>query len=283
MKAFKIILVAVVLLLVLSLAGIAYLVAYLDRNKSLLELGAGAALGREIQIQGGVQLHWSMTPSIALAGLWIGNPEWASGPYFARAERAVVRLDVRALLHRRLEVRELTVESADINLDTSTHGKRNWAFAGGAPGDVALRIDSMAVAASRLRYRAPDSPEQRVEIVRLALLGLGGEETNIDADLSYRDLAFSVSGHFAPPTGSGQPGRAFAGRLTSGDASIRLSGHLTAGLALADVEAAMDSDRLALSTLWPSAPVDGSLGGLPPDLAHQGTARSRWCLTSAAS
>jgi len=51
-----------------------YLVAYLEQHKGLLELGASEALGREIRNEGGISLHWSMAPSITLAGEWPGPP-----------------------------------------------------------------------------------------------------------------------------------------------------------------------------------------------------------------
>lgn len=48
-------------------------------------------------------MHWSMMPSIAIEGLWVANPEWASGEYLARAESAVLQFDIPALLQRRLD------------------------------------------------------------------------------------------------------------------------------------------------------------------------------------
>ena len=83
MKVTRILVWGIGLVFVLLVAGGAYLSLYLDRHKGLLESGIGAALGREVRIEKGVSLHWSMTPSIALQGLSIGTPDWAKGDYLA--------------------------------------------------------------------------------------------------------------------------------------------------------------------------------------------------------
>ncbi len=54
--------------MLIVVAAMAYLVIYLDRHKELLEASASKALGREVRIEGGVQMHWSMRPSITLLG-----------------------------------------------------------------------------------------------------------------------------------------------------------------------------------------------------------------------
>ena len=89
-------------MLLLSLLGMAYLTAYLDRNKTLVESTVSRALGRVVRIDDGITLSWSMTPAVSLHGLWIGNPAWASGKYFARADQASLQFDIPALLRWRL-------------------------------------------------------------------------------------------------------------------------------------------------------------------------------------
>ncbi len=92
MKITKIALWGLGLVVLLALLGTAYLLVYLDRNKSLVESAASEALGREVRIDQGISLRWSMRPAITLKGLWIGNPPWA------RADQAFVRFDLMALL-----------------------------------------------------------------------------------------------------------------------------------------------------------------------------------------
>jgi uncharacterized protein involved in outer membrane biogenesis len=114
------------LLLLLAIAGVIYLGAYLDRHKGLLEIGASQALGREVRIEGAVKLDWSMTPTIDLAGLRVANADWASGEYLLRAERAAVCFDIKALLRRHVEVTQVTVRNADVRLETAADGRHPW-------------------------------------------------------------------------------------------------------------------------------------------------------------
>ena len=214
MKATKLIFSTVALLVLVAVAGMAYLAAYLDRHKGLLELSTSTALGRDVRIEDGVKLHWSMTPSVSLAGLRVGNPDWASGEYLVHAERAVLQFDVAALLHRRLDVKQVTVQNADIVLETATDGKRNWTFGGDAPSGIDMRIDAFQVEASRLRYGSSKGADHQVGISHLELLGVGGEELALEADLTYRDVPLSVSATSGPDTVSRSAGWPFKGRLT---------------------------------------------------------------------
>ena len=200
MKTLKITFAAIALLLLLSVAGMAYLATYLERHRGLLELGASEALGREVRIEDGVSLHWSMTPSIALAGLWIGNPDWASGEYLVHAEGAVLEFDVRELFQRRLAVKQVTVQHAEVFLETARDGKQNWIFGGETSADVGLQIDKFEFENSRLHYHAPDKTDQQLDIEQLELLGLGGESLRLVTAFSYQDVAISVSAAFSQAT-----------------------------------------------------------------------------------
>ena len=108
MKTVKVLLAILGVLLVVGVAWITYLLLYLNENKGFLEQRFTSAIGREVRIDG-VSVQWSLTPTIALDGLWIGNPDWAKGEHFVRAQRALVRIDVLELVRKRLEVTEITV------------------------------------------------------------------------------------------------------------------------------------------------------------------------------
>jgi len=260
--------------LLVCIAGMLSLAAYLDKHKDWLERGASEALGREIRIEDGVTMHWSMTPSITLAGVWVANPEWARGKYLARARRAVVQFDLAALLHRRLDIRQVTLVDADIRLETATEGRRNWDLGHKASSQVALRIERFECENSRIRYHPVAGTDHQLEISDLELLGLGTGKVSAEARLEYRGLAFAVSATASPDTALHPGGSRFNGRLSSGDAVMEFSGHTTASLEFSDMEVGLRMDQLdpsrVLGTTAPALPVAGPLRQVKAQLKTAG-------------
>jgi len=262
-KSIKIIFGVLGLLLLISLAGMTYLVAYLDRHKGVLELGASKALGREIRIEEGVRLDWSLRPSIALSGLWVGNPAWAKGAYFARAEHAVVQLDLPALLRRRLAIKQVTLQNADVDLETAADGQGNWRFGGGVPSAVDTRLDGLTVQASHLRFRSASGADERLEIQALELVDASGAEPALKAELVYRDVPVTLSGTSSRGPQGGTQGWPFTARIATKTATAAISGRAITLQSFADLDVELRSDRLDLpqdlSAVWPSSTLAGAL------------------------
>lgn len=181
MRVAKITLWGLGLAVLLALLGTAYLLVYLERNKALVESVASEALGREVRIDKGISLRWSMRPAITLQGLWIGNPAWARGEYLARADQAFVRFDVAALLGGHLRVDELVLQQADVALETAEDGRRNWDFGGGSSMLPSPSIDRLAFKKSHLRYQSADGKAQQFAFSTLELLGLGNDAPSVTA------------------------------------------------------------------------------------------------------
>ncbi|MGB5494751.1 MAG: AsmA family protein, partial [Sedimenticolaceae bacterium] len=186
-KIMKIALWGLGLIALLALLGTAYLLVYLDRNKALVESAASEALGREVRIDKGISLRWSMRPAITLKGLWIGNPAWARGEYFARADQAFVRFDVAALLGGHLTVDEVMLQKADVALETANDGRRNWDFGGGSSMLPSPSIDRLTFEKSRLRYQSADGKAQQFAFSTLELLGLGTDAPSVTAEFSFAE------------------------------------------------------------------------------------------------
>ena len=256
----KIILSVAGLVMLIMVGAMAYLVIYLDRHKGLLEINASAALGREVRIEDGVQMHWSMRPSIALIGLRVGNPPWASREYLAQAERVVVQFDIPSLLHGRLEVDEVTLQNADIDLETGVDDKGNWHFGGDGPG---VRIDALKAEGSRLGYRSANGSQHRLEVNDFEFRRLGDEALTLEARLVYRDVPLSVSGTSGGDPVSGTGARSFKVKVTAENFTSTISGHATAPFEFTGMAVELHSKRLdlpqALSAVWPTLAVKGSL------------------------
>lgn len=251
------------LVFILLVAGGAYLSLYLDRYKGLLESGISGVLGREVRIEKGVTLHWSMTPSIALQGLWIGNPDWAKGAYLARAEKVLLRVSIGGLLKRRLEVKQVTVQNADVALEAAADGRRNWAFGEESGDGLGVLPDALKLENSRLSYRSPAGVDYRADIAGITFDGLDEKQLALDARFTYRGVAFSASATATPPVIPGSGNRAFKGQVDMLGATLSVSGELVGTSGFTSLDVAMQSERLdlqkSLSPLWPSMPLAGSV------------------------
>ncbi|HVO45323.1 MAG TPA: AsmA family protein, partial [Steroidobacteraceae bacterium] len=88
------------------LAGLLVLVvvavAFMDWNwfKHPIERMASAKSGRSVTLAGPLQVHlWSLTPTVTLTGVTLGNPPWETDPQpMARIPRAEIHLKLLPLL-----------------------------------------------------------------------------------------------------------------------------------------------------------------------------------------
>jgi hypothetical protein len=59
-----------------------------------------SALGRPVEIDGGVEVALGAAPTLRLAGLRVANPGWATAPSFLQVERAEVQIALGPLLRQ---------------------------------------------------------------------------------------------------------------------------------------------------------------------------------------
>jgi uncharacterized protein involved in outer membrane biogenesis len=267
MKIIKIISAGLGLLLIAAIAWGVYLLLYLNENKGLLEQRFSAGLGREVRIEQGLSVRWSVVPEITLDGLWIGNPTWAEGDYFVRADQALVRINLPALLRKRLNVEALTVQGADLRLETAKDGRGNWSFGDDADGggtDVALQ--SITIKDSRLSHRSPDGKVRRANIPEVRLEGVGSDKLQLKTRFTYRDVPVSASLTSRPSKASEAGKRPFEGQVEMPGTTLKVAGALKGPFELASLEVALQSERLDLQksvlSLWQLTEVTGSLQGV---------------------
>lgn len=93
-----------------------------------IERAATAALGRDVRIHGAI--HLSIYPNIGLRldNVSVANPAGAQNPQMIDAGSIVVGAKIVPLLSGQLEVTQLTLQDAKINLETGSDGKTNWSF-----------------------------------------------------------------------------------------------------------------------------------------------------------
>ena len=100
----------------------------LDGMRSRVDAAATKTIGREVAIEGSVELVISFQPGLEIRGVRIGNPAgWQTGD-LVRAERVRAVIDIVPLLRGRIQIGEISAEGVLLSLETTTSGKNNWEF-----------------------------------------------------------------------------------------------------------------------------------------------------------
>ncbi|HSO81525.1 AsmA family protein [Thiocapsa sp.] len=268
MKAVRIALWA--LLLVLAAIGIviASLPAYLEAHKDVLAGAASRALGRSVRIEGAVGVAWLPRPSLVLKDIEIAGAEGSAAPGPWHAGRLEGDLDLAALFDRQLRIGRIQVQDAVIHLDPDQ-------LAGWAPSDppssrggFRVTVDSVRLVESTLVLQTASDPPRSFRIDRLDLTGLDGSSPGPSLDLegeiavSGTRVGFSVlAGPLDESASSRWP---FALRMQVADASLEASGSTGALFDFAQIEARVDlavPDLKALQPLLPTYTLPAA-GGL---------------------
>ena len=142
----------------------------LDGIRSKVDAAATKALGRDITIEGAVELVVSFQPGLEIQGVQIGNPAgWPQGN-LARAEQVRGEIDIIPLLRGKIQIGEVRAEGVLLSLETTDSGEKNWAF------DIASEPQPAETEAPAAR-----GTQFSVEFVELRELAL------YDVAVTYRD------------------------------------------------------------------------------------------------
>jgi len=166
-RAVWIILGTVAGLVALVLIGVAVAVATVDPNRFVAPLAARvkADTGRDLTVQGPVDIKLSLEPKVVLPGVAFGNASWSKTREMLTAKRIEVQIALLPLLSRRFEVIELTLVEPVITLETDARGRGNWEFqsanagapnaagTSGAAAAAAIGVGNFAIRDGTLTYR----------------------------------------------------------------------------------------------------------------------------------
>ncbi len=144
--------------------------------------------GRELIIDGDLIVHlgWPQT-RIQTANLSFSNPSWAKAKQMVAVKNVEVNLNMAPLLGRNIVLNDVRLDSADISLEKSIDGRKNWLLDRNQKDENSyVQINGLAVNDGRLSYLDP------------------AQKTNIQAKLttslkpldSASVLVFSAAGQF---------------------------------------------------------------------------------------
>ncbi len=96
--------------------------------KELIEEQARKATGRELKINGELDLAISFSPAITATDVVFANAEWGSRPEMLKLERMEAKVALIPMLMGTVDVKRLVLVGADIYLETDPSGRGNWEF-----------------------------------------------------------------------------------------------------------------------------------------------------------
>ena len=127
-------------LLVVLLIIAALLDANADSLRGPIGRRASARLGREVRIDGRLQLHLlSWTPSVVVNQLRIANPDWVhhskdtGSKDMARIGRLQVSLSIPALLEGEVLLPYVGIDDTDLDVERDAKQRLNWSFGSSGP------------------------------------------------------------------------------------------------------------------------------------------------------
>ncbi|GAB4167723.1 MAG: AsmA-like C-terminal region-containing protein [Thalassobaculales bacterium] len=197
------------------------------------------ASGRDLRIDGPVELHLLPFPALSASGLRIANPPGAQGADLLKVKDLRVHVALLPLLTGKVQVTALTLIEPVVELEVMRDGRRSWDFAvpPGSGGGLApaFQFDRVAVQNATIVWRSGASV-QRLERIDArisagSLAGpfqvegsgvLAGRALQIDAQLGRMEPGRSAPASLKLTTaeqvelallGSLGPGLAFSGRL----------------------------------------------------------------------
>lgn len=108
-----------------------------------LEHPVSSAIGRQIRVAGPLTIEWGSPTRIVAENVHLANAGWGSAPEMFSAARIEADFFPGTLLWGTLKVQQVALDNAELLLETSKSGERNW--------DLALKH-----AAPQNRHQFPD-------------------------------------------------------------------------------------------------------------------------------
>jgi uncharacterized protein involved in outer membrane biogenesis len=166
--------------------------------RSQLEWGASTAFGRDVQFEGPVAIEPSLRPRVIIDRFRVSNPDWASRPYLAEAERVDVRVRLLPLLWGDVDVISVAFKSVYLLLEEGPKGDHNFTF--GTPGEAAALpdIDHFSLAQAVIAYARPGEQTRRLHLENASIVNTPGDPIVITAGGKVQSADVAVSLSVAP-------------------------------------------------------------------------------------
>ena len=186
-------LIGLLLLVVLAVAALFLVDPAVFRGQ--LEARAAAALSRQVQFDGPIRLARSLRPQIVIEDITIGNPDWATGAHFAKAEKISVRVALFPLLRGDLRILDVSFTGVELFIEEAPEGANNYTFGDGgnsdAPG-VLPPIEQLQVRDVIINYRTADAGTSSYKVAEARLWNIPGQPERIEGKGIVKGMPFNI-------------------------------------------------------------------------------------------
>jgi uncharacterized protein involved in outer membrane biogenesis len=176
-----------------------------------------SALARKVILEGPIQVVPGISPKIRIHQVHIRNPENWPEQNFVTVSSFTGKIDLLALLQRRIHIEQIASDDIDINFETLSSGENNWEFKpaeksedpGGTSAGEPFRfdaLDELSVADVNITYNGGDT-ERDIDLQLNIISGTAKAE---------EPLTISMEGEFR--------GEAFSGELKGEALALLISG-----------------------------------------------------------
>lgn len=246
LMATGIVLAAFLLFVIASWAWMATL--DLQAQRARIEMLASQALGRDVHIDGTLNLRASLFPRVSVANVRIANPGWAAQRDFLVVKQLEVEINPWALLRKEFEIRDIELTGATVYLQRGPDQDASWYFKSGTkrgsspgmiPDIVALHAKDI-----RIMYYPPDRPPFGVGIDELQASLLHDEPVEISIKGDIRGFPLSIELEGGTLAELIEPGKRWPlqGSLETDIQILDFEGYVTDAFALNGVELKISSD-----------------------------------------
>ena len=138
----------------------------INQYKTLIAQKVKEATGRDIRIEGDLDLTGSLSPTVVVEGVSFANAPWGLRPYMVTVKRFEAEVALIPLIKGDLQVKRLILIEPDIFVETDAEGHSNWEFFGlrttqelkqpaeaDDGGTLALDIAEIQIENGRLTFR----------------------------------------------------------------------------------------------------------------------------------
>jgi len=192
-------------------AGALFMTFDPDKYRAEIADFLSTKLGRKVTLNGAMHLKLAGGFALEVNDIVLANPDWARRPDMAKIGQMSLAVKIAPLLQspRRLDVTRITLNDADVQLESNAQGAKNWEFApvkGNAPAEVSEKVADKPVASGKMpldislnellikNFRFAQVAGGKTTEVRLKELTLKAKDkTDLSLEGVFNQQAFSVT------------------------------------------------------------------------------------------
>ena len=196
----------VVVLVVAAMAAVYAVLASYDYNKLKPRMARMVkdATGRELKLEGEIDLTIGFTPTLVVRNAGFANAPWGSQPQMIQVDTLEAAVRLLPLLTGEVVVTYIGLSGVDVLLENGTDGKGNWDFTAdrgsgkrtGAFPSLGIAVDQIRIENLHLAYRGSRTEHEahytidRLDVARQEAL----DRLAIDLQARYNAIPVALAG-----------------------------------------------------------------------------------------